>query len=117
MDETAVQREIIVSIDMKNRKIISRDPNLDLPPLDILRRLNGLPVAGVILLELDRVGTSTGLDNVFLEKAVSVSDHPLVLGGGVKGPEDLRTLGNIGLSGALVATAVHNGSIPLEMVR
>lgn len=117
MEEAAYVRDIVVSIDMKNRKVLSRDPESMIAPLDIIRRLNGFPIDGVILLELDRVGTSIGLDREFLEKAVSVSDHPLILGGGVKGPEDLQTLDDLGFCGALVATAVHEGKIPLEMLR
>ena len=126
MEESVFFRDIAVSIDMKHRQILTRDPELMLSPLDIIRRLNGLPIEGVILLELDRVGTSSGLDRVgtssgldqdFLEKAVSASDHPLILGGGVKGPEDLKTLEKMGFQGALVATAVHNGNLPLDMVR
>ena len=117
MEEAVFLRDIVVSIDMKNRQILTRDPELMLSPLDIIRRLNGLPIEGVILLELDRVGTSSGLDQDFLEKAVSASDHPLILGGGVKGPEDLKTLEKMGFQGALVATAVHNGNLPLDMVR
>jgi phosphoribosylformimino-5-aminoimidazole carboxamide ribotide isomerase len=117
MEESVFLRDIVVSIDMKNRQVLTRDSEMMLSPLDVLRRLNGLPIGGVILLELDRVGTSAGLDRDFLEKAVSASDHPLILGGGVKGPEDLNTLEELGFRGALVATAVHNGSILLEMVR
>ena len=118
MVEAALQRDIVVSIDMKRRKVLTRDPEVMLAtPLDVIRRLNGFPIDGVILLELDRVGTSSGLDTDFLEKAFSVSDHPLILGGGVKGVEDLRTLEDLGFRGALVATAVHNGKIPLETIR
>ncbi|MDM7912039.1 MAG: HisA/HisF-related TIM barrel protein, partial [Methanotrichaceae archaeon] len=118
IEEAALQREIVVSVDMKNRMVLSRDPELAaLSPLDVLRRISGFPVEGVILLELDRVGTSLGLDKKFLEKASSVSDHPLILGGGVKGPEDLEALERLTFGGALVATAVHNGRIPMEMLR
>ena len=117
IDEAVLQRDIVVSIDMNRRKVITRDPELMLAPLEVIRRLNGIPIDGVILLELDRVGTSLGLDTDFLEKAVSVSDHPLILGGGVKGVEDLQTLEDLGFRGALVATAVHNGKIPLEAIR
>ena len=118
IEDAAIQREIVVSIDMKNRKVLSRDLKLAAAsPPDLLRRLNGFSLAGVILLELDRVGTSLGLDREFLEKASSVSDHPLILGGGVKGPEDLEALEQLNFRGALVATAVHNGKIPLEMLR
>lgn len=118
MEEATLQREIIVSVDMKSRKVLSRDIELAASsPRDVLRRLNGFPLAGVILLELDRVGTSLGLDNGFLEKAVSISDHRLILGGGVKDVKDLQELEQLGFRGALVATAVHNGRIPLEMLR
>ena len=117
IDEAALQRDIVVSIDMNRRKVITRDPELTLAPLEVIRKLNGIPIDGVILLELDRVGTTLGLDTDFLEKAVSVSDHPLILGGGVKGVEDLQTLEDLGFRGALVATAVHNGKIPLEAIR
>ncbi len=117
IDEAVLQRDIVVSIDMNRRKVITRDPELMLAPMELIRRLNGIPIDGVILLELDRVGTSLGLETDFLEKAVSVSDHPLILGGGVKGVEDLQTLEDLGFRGALVATAVHNGKIPLEAIR
>ncbi len=117
IDEAVLQRDIVVSMDMNRRKVITRDPELMLAPLEVIRRLNGIPIDGVILLELDRVGTSLGLDTDFLEKAVSVSDHPLILGGGVNGVEDLQTLEDLGFRGALVATAIHNGKIPLEAIR
>jgi len=118
MAKAALQRMIVVSIDMKHREVLTRDPDLSAQaPLQFLRRLNGLPLQAVILLELDRVGTSAGLDRKFLEKAAAVSEHPLILGGGVKGVEDLQALEDLGFSGALVATAVHNGKIPVEMVR
>jgi phosphoribosylformimino-5-aminoimidazole carboxamide ribotide isomerase len=117
IEEAALQRDVVVSIDMLRRRVLTRDPKLMLAPLDVIRGLNGFPIDAVILLELDRVGTSSGPDTDFLEKAVSVSDHPLILGGGVKGMEDLQTLEDLGFCGALVATAVHNGSIPLATVR
>ena len=115
--EATLHRDIVVSIDMKKRKVLTRDPEFMLAPLEVIRRLNDFPIEGVILLELDRVGTSIGLDKDFLGNAVSVSDHPLILGGGVKGVEDLRALENLGFQGVLVATAVHNEKIPLETIR
>jgi phosphoribosylformimino-5-aminoimidazole carboxamide ribotide isomerase len=118
MEEAALQREIIVSLDMKSRKVLSRDTELATgSPWEVLHRLNGFSLAGVILLELDRVGTSLGLDSKFLEKAVSISDHGLIFGGGVKDVTDLQELEQLGFRGAQVATAVHNGSIPVEMLR
>ncbi|HWQ18384.1 MAG TPA: HisA/HisF-related TIM barrel protein [Methanotrichaceae archaeon] len=110
-------RDVTISIDMFERKVLTRDVSLRLDPLDVLRELNGFQVREIILLELDRVGTSSGIDRDFLKAAASVSCHPLILGGGVKGPEDLQVLNELGFKGALVATAVYDGRIPLEMIR
>ena len=118
MEELAPLRKIVVSLDMMNRKVLARDALLaNETPLQALQRLNRLPLEGVILLELNRVGTSSGLDKAFLEKAIAVSEHPLILGGGVKNEEDLRALEEMGFSGALVATAVHNGRVPVKWIR
>ncbi len=118
MKEAAGRRRTIVSIDMVKRRVLTRDAEMQAEgAVEMLQRLNGLPLQAVILLELDRVGTASGLDGEFLQEAASVSDHALILGGGVKGVEDLQVLEGLGFAGALVATAVHNGSIPLSMVR
>jgi len=118
IENASSQRRIVVSIDLKSRKVLTRDSMLGKEsPLAVLRLLNGLPLEAVILLELDRVGTSCGLDQGFLGKAASDSDHPLILGGGIRDLEDLHILDSLGFSGALVATAVHNRSIPAEMLR
>jgi phosphoribosylformimino-5-aminoimidazole carboxamide ribotide isomerase len=118
MEEAAQHRKVVASLDMKNRKVLTRDPFLaKQEPLQVLRRLDDLPLEGVILLELDRVGTSLGLDREFLIKAALICKHPLILGGGVGSMEDLTMLEGLGFSGALVATAVHNGKIPVELVR
>jgi len=118
IQEAALEREIVVSLDMKNRTVLASDPDLaGAPPEDVLRRLNGVPAEAVILLELDRVGTSIGLDRDFLQRAARISDHALILGGGVRGMEDLEALEEMGFSGALVATAIHSGRIPLKRLR
>ena len=118
IEAAAREYGIIVSIDMMKRKILARDPQLaGQTPLQLLKRLNELKLEGVILLELDRVGTSAGLDVQFLEEAAPAAEHPLILGGGVKDEEDLMALEEMGFSGALLATALHNGRIPVARVQ
>jgi phosphoribosylformimino-5-aminoimidazole carboxamide ribotide isomerase len=118
IEQAARQRRIVASLDMKGRKVLTRDNELAVQdPLQVLRRLNEISLEAVIILELDRVGTSVGLDREFLRNAASISQHPLILGGGVGSEEDLERLEALDFSGALVATAVHNGRIALERVR
>lgn len=57
------------------------------------------------------------MDSQFLSNIVSISHHHVLLGGGVKDIADIEKLESIGVKGALVATALHNGSIPLHMAQ
>ncbi len=108
----------LVSIDMKRGRLLAADPGLaGQDPISLLKSLNHLDLEGVILLDLERVGASTGLDTVFLKAAAEASRHPLILGGGIKGEEDLEALEEMGFAGALLATAVHNGRIPLSKIQ
>ncbi|WP_406655498.1 HisA/HisF-related TIM barrel protein [Methanolobus sp. ZRKC2] len=108
---------VVVSIDKKDGKILSNDPDMPNDPFEIVELLNEFELQDIIILDLDRVGTSSGVDSQFLSKIVSISKHNVLLGGGVRNTEDIETLEKIGLKGAIVATALHNGSIPLEMVQ
>jgi len=116
--EVSGQRRIVASLDMSNRRVLSRDSALaDRSPLEILEEMNHLDLDGVIIMELDRIGTSAGLDREFLKKATKISNHSLILGGGVKDEKDLGALEEIGFSGALVSTAIHNGKIQLKWIQ
>jgi phosphoribosylformimino-5-aminoimidazole carboxamide ribotide isomerase len=117
LERAAKLKQIIVSLDMKRENVLTSDPELMISPLDAIQKLNDLQLEKVILLDLDRVGTSCGLDESFLRECVLLSRHPLYIGGGVKDEADLLVLDQLGIEGALVATAVHDGSIPLHMLR
>lgn len=118
IEEVSGQRRTIASLDMSKRRVLSRDKAMaDRSPLEVLEELNHLDLEGVIIMELDRIGTCAGLDEEFLAEAKRISRHHLILGGGVKDEKDLEALEKIGFSGALVATAVHNGMIPLKRIQ
>lgn len=66
----------------------------------------------VIVLDLARVGTGTGLDLALIGRVRdAVPGVTLLAGGGVRGPEDLARLADAGCDGALVATALHDGRL------
>lgn len=106
-----------VSIDKKNAKILTSDPSIPDDPFEIVELLNNYDLEDIIILDLDRVGTASGVDSQFLSKIVSISEHNVLLGGGVRNVEDIKALEEIGIKGALVATALHNGSIPLHEIQ
>jgi phosphoribosylformimino-5-aminoimidazole carboxamide ribotide isomerase len=108
---------INVSIDIKNGEMLTKDKNMIMEPHELVKLLNSYSIRDIIILELGKVGTSTGIDTDFLRGVVKLSTHSVLLGGGIRGMADINALKEIGVSGALVATAVHNGSIPMELIR
>ncbi len=105
---------INVSIDMKSRHVLTRDRKMDMQPKELVKLLNGQDIRDIIILELNRVGTGSGVDVDFLKEMAS--SHNILAGGGIRDMHDINALKKIGLSGALVATAVHDGKIPLELL-
>ena len=67
----------------------------------------------VIALDLARVGTGTGpdLDLITAVRRVAPPHVTVLAGGGVRGWTDLEQLAEAGCDGALVATALQQGTI------
>lgn len=106
-------RQLVFSWDMHAGQVISRSPQLaNLNPLQVLERLQHLGWKQVILLDLARVGAGTGPDRTLIAEARRrYSELTLLVGGGVRDVADLRDLESLGVSGVLVATALHQGNI------
>ncbi len=108
---------VIVSVDLKQGKLLSklnRDEFSD--PLTTLPTLKKLGVKRVIVLDLARVGSKTGVDLPFLREAVKVDKIELFVGGGVRNMEDLLELDDVGVAGVLLATALHSGTITAQQL-
>jgi phosphoribosylformimino-5-aminoimidazole carboxamide ribotide isomerase len=68
--------------------------------------------SAIIVLDLARVGMRTGLDVDLLERVRhSARGVELIVGGGVRGRDDLDCLAGMGGDGALVATALLDGTL------
>ena len=109
-------KRVSVSVDLFNKEVLTSDKRLKIDPLSLIKALNEYPIQDVIVLDLDRVGTKSGIDFDFLARAVAVSEHNILCGGGVRTREDIAKMEKIGV-GALVATALHDGSIPVSALR
>jgi phosphoribosylformimino-5-aminoimidazole carboxamide ribotide isomerase len=107
---------INVSIDMKNGCVLTKDMKTEDRPEDIIKRLNNIEINEIILLDLGKVGTGAGIDEIFLNNIADLSNHNLIVGGGIKNLGDIETLRRLGINGALAATAMHNGNIPIDFI-
>lgn len=103
---------IISSLDLKYGRVLSKSPRLRaLPPVKAAKTLEELGASQLIVLELTRVGSELGVDRTLVKSIVSNVRIPVLAGGGVRDIRDLAVLNEVGVSGALVATSLHTGSI------
>lgn len=105
----ATPAEIVLSLDF------ARDAFLG--PDELLRECEAWPPT-VIAMTLAAVGSRAGPD---LGRVAEVHsrrpDVRIIAAGGVRGRADLVALGEAGASGALVATALHNGTLTPADIR
>lgn len=118
IEKAAIQfpDRINVSIDMKNGCVLTKDMTMEDRPEDIIKRLNNIEINEIILLDLGKVGTGAGIDEEFLNDIADLSRHNILVGGGIKNLGDIETLRRLGINGALAATALHNGNIPISFI-
>jgi phosphoribosylformimino-5-aminoimidazole carboxamide ribotide isomerase len=112
-DDLSRYKSGYLSIDVKDGKVIpsGRDP------VEFIRSVDNLGFDGCILLDISGVGTTGGLDLDLLVRLRASFWGKLLWGGGVASVEDLEKLADSGFDGAIVATALHNNKIPVEMIR
>jgi len=104
---------LVLSLDLRGGRLVSPDPTLSgVAAADALARLADAGAREAIVLDLARVGSGEGPDVTLLaELHARFPDVELLAGGGVRDTADLRALAGAGASGALVATALHDGAI------
>jgi phosphoribosylformimino-5-aminoimidazole carboxamide ribotide isomerase len=116
-DLTAIVREIgaahvVFSLDLRDGHPVTRDgaPFGRDRPLALAQRAAAAGAQEVLVLDLGRVGRSSGPDLVLVRSIRAALDHcGLLVGGGVRGAADLDQLAGAGCTGALVGTALHSG--------
>jgi phosphoribosylformimino-5-aminoimidazole carboxamide ribotide isomerase len=111
-------RRLIFSLDMRSGQVLSRCPQLAAStPMEVLDLLRHANWREVILLDLSRVGTGTGVDQGLLTEARHMFPQLMLLaGGGVRDANEIATLSSAGAAGVLVATALHQGLITRQHI-
>lgn len=83
-------------------------------PEELAARAADAGVAAVIVLDLARVGAGSGLDLDLLARVgAAARGADVYAGGGVRDADDLAQAGRVGCRGALVASALLDGSLTL----
>jgi phosphoribosylformimino-5-aminoimidazole carboxamide ribotide isomerase len=106
------------SLDLRNGvPVISGNMRRDDPPHAIAARAAGCGVGTIVVIDLARVGSSTGVDRGLIQDVRAAAPGvTLAAGGGIRGVEDLEALADLGCDAVLVASALHDGRIGLADV-
>jgi phosphoribosylformimino-5-aminoimidazole carboxamide ribotide isomerase len=113
-EDLSVYRGGFLSLDIKDGRVIpgARDP------VKVLIEAQDHFFDGCLVLNLASVGTGGGLPPLPWLRALRESyGKTLLFGGGVSGAKDLDMLRDSGFDGAVIATAVHKGKIPVRVLR
>lgn len=99
------KNRLIISIDIKDGKIFSKNLNIDLE--EITRKIEELNPSEVILLDISKVGTEEGVNEELIKKFLKL---PLIIGGGITS-NDVHKLKKLGINKFLVGSTLHSGKL------
>ena len=80
-------------------------------PEDLLARVAALPLAGVLVTDVDREGRAAGVDAPLFARLARLGGPPLLAAGGIAGGDDLESLRDAGVAGAVVGMALYTGGL------
>lgn len=103
------QSDALLSLDFRHGKLLGQH--------DLLRMVDDWPQQ-IIVMSLDAIGANQGPDNKLLKMVQSLKPSAAVFAaGGVRGEKDLLDMAGAGVSGALVASALHYGKLSVEILK
>jgi phosphoribosylformimino-5-aminoimidazole carboxamide ribotide isomerase len=110
--------KIVVSIDLKQGKVLSASETVaQMGAISFAQELGKIGVNQTILLDLDRVGTEHGINLTLLQNVVERTGVEVLVGGGIGSLKELEELRELGVSGALIATILHNGKLDVDELK
>jgi HisA/HisF family protein len=103
----------VLSVDLRDGRLVSPRPELaGRDPSAAAPLATALDVRELLVIDFARVGSGTGPPlRAVAELAEALPGLAIYAGGGVRDDDDLRALQSAGATGALVATALHEGRV------
>lgn len=110
--------KVVVSIDLKAGKVLSVSEAIaSMDAVSFAQKLRKIGVNQIIFLDLDRVGTEHGINLALLRSVLEKTGVEVLVGGGIRSLQELEELRKLGVSGALVATILHNGKLEVDELK
>jgi len=104
---------IVVAADLRAGEIVTRGwtEGTGIDPQRFLEGVRDLPLAGVLVTDVDREGRLEGANDGLFHDLVEVCRHPLYAAGGITDLEDLDRLDRAGIAGAVLGMSLYTGAI------
>jgi len=110
--------KVVVSIDLKKGKVLSVSEAIaSMDAVSFAQKLRKIGINQIIFLDLDRVGTEHGINLALLRSVLEKTGVEVLVGGGIRSLQELEKLRKLGVSGALVATILHNGKLEVDELK
>jgi phosphoribosylformimino-5-aminoimidazole carboxamide ribotide isomerase len=110
--------QLVFSLDLKDGQPRALSPSWKGSAWDIAGQAVDLGVRSLLILDLARVGTSsgTGTEELCSQLAATFPHVAVLAGGGIRDRDDLDRLRSSGVKGVLVASALHDGRLSRDDV-
>src|SRR5690606_37055052 len=104
---------VIVAADVRGRVVVTRGwtAGAGITVDALLRRLEPLPLAGLLVTDVSREGRMAGADAARFAALAAATRHPVIAAGGIAGMDDLRALAARGIAGAVLGMALYTGGL------
>jgi phosphoribosylformimino-5-aminoimidazole carboxamide ribotide isomerase len=104
---------VTVAADVRNRRVVTRGwtQESELDPESFLASLDALPLAAVLVTDVDREGQMLGADIELFRRLARATRHPLLASGGIASIEDLTALEEAGAAGAVLGMALYTAKL------
>lgn len=115
--ESFGEDRVIVSLDLVEGKVVSVSQAItSMNPLAAARAFQEMGITRIIVLDLARVGTGQGVNLALVKEILEKVKVQVLTGGGIRDIKDLEPLRELGVSGVLLATALHNGTVTVRQL-
>lgn len=110
--------QLIVAADVRERQLVTRGlaRTASRTVLDVIERLNDIPLGGVLVSAVHREGQVAGNDLFLMEDIVELCVHPVIASDGIASVTDLRELSDRGIAAAVVGMALYTGSLDARAI-
>jgi phosphoribosylformimino-5-aminoimidazole carboxamide ribotide isomerase len=109
---------ITVAADIREGVVVRKGwtESSGIPVLELLERLETLPLAGILCTDVSREGRLGGIDLPGARSVIEGSRHPVWISGGVTTMDELDALGRAGAAGAVLGMALYTETLPPTQV-